>query len=75
MACSKVDDPDAPQYFGWTRVSKRYATQEECEQDCDSVSGACTDRYGVCQVVKACLCDITRGSSFAGPGTTCNPLP
>jgi len=73
MACSKVGEPGALSFIGWKLVSNKYASQEECDQDCNSDAGACTGANGVCRIVTACLCG--QAEVFAGPGTTCNPLP
>jgi hypothetical protein len=54
-------------------LKKPYATKQECEQECESGTGACCGPTG-CRSVKGCQCK-SFGETFIGIGVPCTPNP
>jgi len=72
MAC--IDSVTGVVPWKW-RLAKVYANKDDCEGECDGVTGACMYN-GACKEVLACKChDGSREWVFMGAGTKCNPLP
>jgi hypothetical protein len=72
MAC--IDSVTGVVPWKW-RIAKTYTKKEDCERECDGVTGACTYN-GACKEVLACQCyQDSREWLFMGAGTKCNPLP